>query len=299
MKKVALVGLVVLALLMAALPVGAQDGGNSGFEFKGSDDPVLLQKLFGYFMGAGYPSDQTVTVWVGELPEEMDASAPEGATIVGAVVTDNVYYPNSRIFLETNLAPEAVIDFYTNALEGWELVPASYGGPIGFVDQNYGTYATFCSTEQALNVNAQGHEDGNTTIFIDIYPAYGGSCQGGYPPKGDDAYRYLPVLTTPEGITLATPMGGGGGGGPVLSASADALMRSELPLEAIAAAYNAQLQSTDWTLVSQSATDLVAASTWTFSDDQDRIWGGILTFVANPTVPGEYVARVVVSTSLE
>ena len=90
----------------------------------------------------------------------------------------------------------------------------------------------------------------------------------------------LPALTAPEGARQQQTGGGGG-----RAYSSGAVLHTDLPLEAVASHYAAQMAAGSWTSVSDGGADGLATSLWTRDLNGTVL---VATFVVRADGPGQY-----------
>ena len=236
---------------------------------------------------------EQTTIYIGTLPDDLpfELVLPDDAQVVGSIVrSDSNTY---EIIADTQLEPDAVVDFFTDALpDTWERIEGPVMSPGGFVEREF-TGGLFCSDDASLNVNVSttDGEMSDLRLYI-VSPADPYMCEGGAEMAMRDPFMMLPRLETPEGVELLPGSGGGSGGGfpGRRSATSTANLATELPLDELAAAYNSQLEAAGWEQTDSAVSGGVAWSGWTFTDDEGALWGGTFTLTANPTNEGEYTA---------
>lgn len=248
------------------------------------DDSELLRLVERIFSPAGPYGDQDrATVLVGDLPPDFDIQLPEGTDVIGSVINEN----RSQIVLDLPGIPQDSFADLTRILAdgGWEnrdlpSGPNSGGfvpGPLGGIE-----FALFCSEsdERSLNASAFEMEGGVTDLRLHL------SRNEDYSPCDDEltAYRgslrddLFPPLSAPEGAQQQG--GGGGGGGRDFYTSTQ--LKTELSVQQVDEHYRQQLFDSGWTLVDSGSESSVGWSTWRFTDDDERTWGGMLLVLQTP-----------------
>jgi hypothetical protein len=284
------VGFIVTAavLLLAVVAVAAQ---NAGTQVIGGDESALRELLSRAFVT--YPSytDQETAVYVGRLPEDLpfELTLPDNIRVIGSI--DRGDMGAIEIILDSKQSPEAAVQFFSDRLSGddWRVIDPFPGG--GFTTGASDT-AFYCSTTSDLMINVSAFEyDAGTDIRVYVTPGGSYACDEAANPGGSqEPFELLPQLHTPAGVELLQGGSSGGGGGPGFQTfSTQAYLQSDLPLDEIVTAYNAQLEAVGWHLVGQESADKLAWSGWTI-EAENRVWGGTLTFTASPTAPNQYIA---------
>jgi hypothetical protein len=284
------VGFIVTAavLLLAVVAVAAQ---SAVTQVIGGDETALRELLSRAFVA--YPSytDQETAVYVSSLPGDLpfELTLPDNIRVIGSI--DRGDLTGIEIILDSDQSPEAVVAFFSDTLlsSDWHVIDTFPGG--GFTTGASDT-AFYCSPDNRVMMSISAFEyGGGTDIRLYINPSGSYVCNESANSLGyDEPYGLLPQLKTPEGVELLQGGGSGGGGGSGFqSVSTQAYLQSDLPLDEIVAAYNAQLEAAGWHLVGQESASKLAWSGWTI-EAENRVWGGTLTFTASPTAPDQYVA---------
>ena len=96
----------------------------------------------------------------------------------------------------------------------------------------------------------------------------------------------FPRLEHPPGLRAIVSGSGGGGG----EYSASALLETDMTLEALLEHYRQQVLQPDWKVQQETMDEGLAALTWTFHDEADYPWFGVL--LVNPAEEGLWWVRV-------
>jgi hypothetical protein len=247
-------------------------------------------------------SSSQAEIWADQLPASLpfELPLPDKAQVVGSLVEQSERF---QIILNAPQSPQQVKDFYANRLSkmGWQ--QAFLGRELerfGFLTLGYTLYNSvrFCK-------GVHGPE-----LSLDIYPAsppltdvrlsfnLGNNphsfCQlldrpSGY---GDEKISQMPLpsLTVPP-ETQAFWGGGGLRGGGLRGDAFDssAILQTQLSPEALATAYETQLEQAGWTRSAQSE-GAIHVSLWTIADTQGQIWHALLSLTETGVSPHQYFA---------
>ena len=249
----------------------------------------------------GDPRNDDPQLLVGQLPANMaiPVPLPDNSRVLGTLIRSS---ENIDVILDSALSPAAVLSFYKESLtaSGWneldEMRPAMHGG--GFVHTGFRTIenrATYCKGPDgpAFIVNAYERKQGLTDVRLDIN--FGNE----YSPCGQPnrmqrrmahygIHDLIPPLEPTEGAKQQS--GGGGGGGD--SWHSNATLDAEMPLDALATHYTAQLLKGDWTQTDAGISGPLAWSTWTFQDKDKEPWNGLFFILKRPGKERQYVLEV-------
>ncbi len=296
--------LALILTLVSAIPAFAQDGEVE--IIGGEENPDAMRELLGYIAAPGM-TDGEVKIYVGSLPEgeTQNLPLPDGTAITGSIQSqygtppdDGVLY--TQIFFGSDLSPQELITFYKEAMtaQNWIEVLGSPG--YGFVS-HLTMSQQFCQEEGDnlfMNVTAVEDTDGRSRVNIQYTWGNSFECATSVGETGG-IYMLIPALETPEGVVIATshndpPLQGGGGGGGSNFASVTAFLRSELSAEQIVALYNPQLEAQNWTPVETLSIESMTVSTWTFTDKEGDLFGGMLSIKRSPVGENLYYAELVI-----
>lgn len=279
-------------LLLAVAAAAAQNG---AAQVIGGDETTLRELLSRSL--ASYPayegSEATVQVGSlpGDLPFELDLSAD--MRVIGSVQRGA---PSPiEIFIDAAQPPENVIRFFETRFTGedWKLVDGFAGG--GFITTTSDS-AFYCNEtlNTLVSIYAFGYGDGMSDARLYLSPADTYTCASADASDTQDPYRLLPQLQTPDGVKLLQGVGGGSGGAGFPSVSMQAYLESDLPLEAITAAYNEQLEAFGWEPIGEESGEKLSWSGWTLKDGNSQTWAGTLTLTASPTTANQYSATLAI-----
>jgi hypothetical protein len=281
-----LLNLICVLSLAALSPLAAQDDA-SAIEVVGGDEQAL-REFIGRILSPMYapPTKGEQQILIGSLPDNLpfDLPIPQDARVVGSMVLGDSI--GTQVILSIPGTAEEVTSFYADALSGagWRDVSQGTSG-TGFV----GTVAAnraFCDANDnyimLTAIEPQSGEGGVMDVRLQTQsPAQFNQCtaqvQGSTQPNSP-----IPPLETPPGTTMR---GGGSSGGSNGEWAVSADLRTDLDAEALATAYNEQLEGAGWSQVNTGSAEGSAWSTWTFADDQDAQWGGTLLVIESPTAP--------------
>ncbi|MBZ0309465.1 MAG: hypothetical protein K8I82_25605 [Anaerolineae bacterium] len=296
--------LTLIMVLVGALPVMAQDGEVE--IIGGEENPEAMRELLGYLAAPGM-NEGIIKIYVGSLPEgdARNLPLPDGTTITGAIQSQYGNPPNNgvlytQIFFSSGLSPQDLVGFYRDSMTEQNWIEVMSNPQYGFVPQ-LAESQQFCQQEgDSLFMSVTAQESQAEQTRVNIQYTWGNSfeCEDHMGELGG-IYMLLPALVSPEGVVIATshntpPLQGGGGGGGSNFALVSAFLRSELSAEAIIALYDPQLEAHDWTLAESLSIDGMAATTWTFTDQQGDLFGGILTIKSVPVGENLYYAELVI-----
>jgi hypothetical protein len=270
-----------------------------GARVVGGDEAGLRELLSRLVGSLGFTPEQPVA-YVGQLPDNLpfELPLPDGAHIIGSVFYGKPGH--TQIILDTQQTPDEVIQFFRDTLttSDWAALSQDGVGFGGFVSQPW-TQASFCyqGDKALLHVTVQGAAIPTNVDINVIVPADTTACVGaGAGTAPGEPYKLLPQLQTPEGVRLI-PNGDTGGfmgapGSPYAAVST--VLASDLPVSKIAAAYNEQLKTAGWQLISQESGAKTAWSGWTLEGSQGKTWMGSLVLIANPIIKNQYTAQVII-----
>jgi hypothetical protein len=285
------------SLLVFALPTWAIE---DNLQIVGGDEDAI-RELLEFYMRDMSPPDTETTIYVGQLPNELDIDlpTPEGR-VIGSITREGPY-ANTEIIMVADESFETTNTFFQTEMEalGWEQLGTNFG-QRGFVVEET-SYTDFCHDEQDKFVNLSLRQlDDNTQVRININQADPYMCnQASSMDQAyqNDPYLRLPKLTTPEGVTMLANRGGGGGGGgypgTLFSATSTWLVSKTLSLTDLMEAYDLQLEDMGWELISTESGEHTSLSLWQF-EDGESIWSGYFSLMESATVDGQYYATIMV-----
>ena len=213
----------------------------------------------------------------GELPSDLSVDIPivEGAKLIGSMVCpltypgEYEYYRRVEVILDVSGQPEEVLTLYSEALTeaGWSQAESSSpDSPYGGFEPEW---AMFCHHEKEgpflmIRVSPM-QEKGLTDVHLYLFEIPG--C-----PLWPEIDRFLPMLEAPEGAGHE----GLGGIGHEGYYSSHAILETDLSLQELQGHYQQQLLEAEWDLEEQGGNRTVSWSTWSFTDDWDNGWTGLL-----------------------
>ncbi len=213
----------------------------------------------------------------GELPSDLSVDIPtvEGAKLVGSMVRpltypgEYEYYRRVEVILDVSGQPEEVLTLYSEALTeaGWSQAESSSpDSPYGGFEPEW---VMFCHHEREgpfLMIRVSPiQEGGQTDVHLYLFEIPG--CPLWPEPEG-----VLPLLEAPEGAAHD----GMSGHGTEVYQLASAMVQTELSLEELQEHYGMQLLEAGWNFEEQGDDSAVSWSTWSFMDDWNNGWAGLL-----------------------
>jgi hypothetical protein len=305
--KYKLLSLLAVVGVLVIIPVAAQDDG----EVVGGDEAGLRHFISFLTNTFQAPDSPAPTVHVGEvLPEPLfQVPLVEDATVIGSIdyVEDGMLYSQpDQILYETALSPQEVVTFYNENLGDTFSIPSSFAPPPGggFMPENTTQYTQFCYNEGdgALFINAMPF-DGGTRVNLNLGDAesaqYICSTEMMEDTRFPDAFQMLPKLSAPDGVRVVAgygePIGGGGGGGgSSVEASSNATLISDtMGAQDLLAYYLEEVSGEGWTIDSTTTVEEGGWLSITRTED-DKLWGGMITIIKDPTAENEFNAYVAV-----
>ncbi|MBN2472546.1 MAG: hypothetical protein JXN59_17605 [Anaerolineae bacterium] len=306
-------GLMILAalaiLFTGAISVLAQ-GGDTTAIVLGGDEAGLRAMLArtGVSYGPGYDRSE---VHVGSLPDEVPFALPlpDNARIIGSILErlSGDLPTLIRIYLNSDLDPQVVTEFYMDTLTGTDWREYSTFQGSGFVDAA-STGAIYCYQDaHMVNIDSHPLSDGTTDTqilihFARVVPTCAQGAAADSPEMSmQQVFALIPQLETPQGVRLLPGGGGGGGGGigGIRTASTSSYLESEIPLGELLHAYNTQLEAAGWDMVNMESGQFSAWSGWMLADEQGIAWEGALTITVTPADPAMFHATVTVRELLD
>ncbi len=249
-------------------------------------DEESLREFIGRALTYHYPGAEEgdTRIMIGLLPEDLpfELPIPEGSRIIGSIVRDSP--TGTEIILDVPLNSEEVINFYQDALteEEWSVPPKEADG-AGFVSEPWPSQ-TFCynDDEVVLYMSVLEIPDEPTDVRVNIQsPAQYSPCDPEGMHRMDDSYFLIPPLKSPSGALVQT----GGSSSGQDEASVTASLKTDLTSEDLANHYGVQLSEAGWTPEERGASQRVSWSSWTITDEEGDVWGGILIILESPTDP--------------
>ena len=216
-------------------------------------------------------------ILVGELPGNLpvDVPVPRGAEVIGSIVHSDKY-TMVEIMLDVPQEPDEVLAFYRDRLteKGWQEMKQP--SPSGFVSPMVLSYTNFCLEEKfSLNIRVYPTEEGKLTdvrLNVNDNPQFCNIYTDEPPTPSSRPGDVLPALLAPDN---AIQMSGGGGGGGDQRYS-QAMLETSLSIAELHTHYRTQLIEAGWKLEEEGGNGTVAWSAWTFIDNSDNDWVGLL-----------------------
>lgn len=261
----------------------------------GDPNPALLRALIARiaarYLAIGGPTPSPAHLLVGQLPELLPVPLPlpEDSTIVGTLLRGPY---GLTVFLDAPLSPDAVRTFFRERLTaaGWTLPAPNRHMPRagGFlhVAGADGERLLFCQGPRgpALWLQADPATAGRTPVQLELVTdARHTPCAP--QQRAPDPWAALPPLAAPPSAQQF-PEGCGSSSDMVYT---HARLRTDLDLAAVAAYYTTQLEQAGWRRADAGEAGPLAWSGWAFQQADGQDWQGLLTILARPGRPGEFL----------
>lgn len=235
-----------------------------------------------------YAKEGEPQLLLGELPPNFPGDIPfsAGSHLVGSLVADQPI-----VILNTSQADEAVITFYEEQLTaaGWvkpePSLPERHGGflesghsAVGKIPRQ-GT-ALYRDDGSSLHIAAYGTPGGHTRVQLTLKPNGARELRHMYRAgmHHPEIYSVLPPIEPPPNSRQS--QGGASAGSDRVEMEGH--IESDLDLPTLAAHYVAQLEQGDWQRTVSGENDLVAWSTWTFTDEDKEPWRALFIILKRP-----------------
>ncbi len=267
----------------------------------GAREDLLRELALRLSTHPGDPRNDNPQLLVGQLPDNLaiPVPLPENSRLLGTLIRS----PQSiNVILDTTLLPAAVLSFYKESLaaSGWneleEMHPGMHGG--GFVHtgfRGFENHAIYCKglDGPAFSIIAYERKPGLTDAQLDInFGSEYSPCTQPNRMQRRMAHHHMhnliPSLEPPEGAKQQA--GGGGGGGD--SWHSNATLDAEMPLDALATHYDAQLRKGGWTQTDAGISGPLAWSTWTIQDEDNQPWNGLFFILKRPGKERQHVLEI-------
>ena len=241
----------------------------------------FVERLLTY---PSYLQSKPVIILPGELPSNLsvDVPIPSDTKVIGSLIRSEDTYKRVKIILDVPMEPNEVIEFYRDSLKnaGWNETEGFYHHEESGFMSTTPEAVIFCRYEgkgPSLQITAHtlATEEGNVSdvrLDLDTDPGTGLCTERFYGPSWDDRAEILPPLKPPEGAILRSRGSGGGEG----QWQAEATIETELNVSELSTHYQEQLMNAGWALKEDGMTASFAWSTWTFNDELDDPWFGLL-----------------------
>lgn len=219
----------------------------------------------------------------GSLPVDMpvDMPIPDSSRVIGSLVQGKKGF---YVVLDSELDPEQALQFYRESMstKGWTEIEDP-GESRGFSPDVKKLILCQGKKNAYLAISAYPLENGSD-LRLNIYadPDYS-PCRmrDGY----DDWLRPLPKLIAPSGSEQEFQGFSSSGGN---SVGTSAILKMDMNNTALLTHYRKQLQENNWTMLFEGNNSSMAWSIWTFSDEDDLIWRGVLWALDLPGTGGEH-----------
>jgi len=231
-----------------------------------------------------YPPSKPVVILPGELPSNLSVEVPipSDTEVIGSLIRFEDTYKRVKIILDVPMEPNEVIEFYRDSLKnaGWNETEGFYHHEkSGFVSTTP-EGVIFCRYEgkgPSLQITAYtlATEEGNVSdvrLDLDTDPGTGLCTERFYGPSWEDRAEILPPLKPPEGAILRSRGSGGGDG----QWQSEATIETERNVSELTTHYQEQLMKAGWELKEDGMTASFAWSRWSFNDEFDDPWSGLL-----------------------
>ena len=264
----------------------------------GGDELVPLstvERLFSPEFEPGSADEQRRRFFIGRLPEylEVEIPIPDGASIVGSLPhggpRDEV-----EVVLDGDMTAERVREAYRALMTeaGWS-ESDRHRRPTGsgFVSEAPPDVLLFCKGDRgpAVFVRARDCGDAPTDVRLSLIADERRSPCSPRAPESYEAFdSILPTLDPPPGALLVPRSAGGG----YDDAESNAILETDMELAGIGAHYVPQLQNAGWTLTGRGHGGPQAWSAWSFSDEENQPWIGLLVALRLPEPPRQHLLQI-------
>jgi hypothetical protein len=274
--KLLFVVMVCLLLVVACVP-NAEESASAKEEFvQVNETPLeaLALRLVPIYGPIGETDRSHAQLLPGEIPADLDIPLLPETAVIGSFLDG---YGSTQIVLDAEQPVEETLTFYEEAFANseWQKAPEppSTGG---FTLSKMGQ--TYChpTSKETLWLMAIAGESSLTGVQISIRPeqeysacdpeAYGSA-------GGQGVYALIPALQDPNGVRQTSS----GSGGSDDEANAYVYLKGDLDLHEAIDHYANQLKEYGWTLTSDTQTDSLIMTSWTFQDEDGQNLAGILS----------------------
>lgn len=248
----------------------------------------LEQWIVPYYPGA--PATQ-ITITVGYLPAALPValSLPPTLTVLGAIAVTGDY-TSTELLLTAPQDGETTVKTLHQELEaqGFTLPDDTMGAPTRGFQSNEPLFTVLCDSAHNITANLSVSEGqagvSNIRLSLSLEQPYG-PCS---PPSGPEQSQpeILPILKAPANATIRSQ--GSGYGGDEADVNAEIEFNEELSV--LVDHYAAQLEENGWQQLDASATEDIAWSAWTTTDDQDDIWNATFYILPRAGEEDTYLA---------
>ena len=257
-------------------------------------EPALLEELAERLLlptfsppGASPPR---VELLPGTLPPALPLTVPmlPGSRLIGSAVRTNVGPPGTQtdVILDVPGQATAVFKQLQSDIQemGWTAPPFGPAPELsGFQPVMQPLVASLCRSNQGpwLQMTVLAREMAPNDVRLSIYSSSGPcGAQPGPTSSGPPGQNLVPLIATPEGVTLTRSSSLIGGGSWASFAVAD----SAHEVAVIETAIAGQLATAGWVRIDGAAVPPFAWSTWSVPGEGD--WRGLLTVLEGPG-PGQ------------
>lgn len=226
-----------------------------------------------------YPSSTArdeVNVHVGKLPPTLgfELPLPDDGKVVGSLSWGTSRH---QIIVDTALLPDEVLEFYTERLAAIGYEPWRMPGSRGFLSPEGDFQRTFCHdlSDTELRITASNTDRRFTDLRIHVskdQPHSQCAQEMPKPAQSSPGQKYMPILNAYPDSNIPSKSGCGHEN----AYSSQIELRSSASGKEILAHYSRQLLDSDWIELDSGQRDRFYWSIWTFMDDEDRQWEGIL-----------------------
>ena len=242
---------------------------------------------------------QSPQLLAGRLPSSLpfDLPLPQSSQIVGSFVRNT---EKTQIMFDTDLAPDEVVAFYVEQLQGWsepdfQRDPRHEGG---FVHSNARStlYTTLCKGRHgpALGISTFRDPDKGKKTEVRLHL----DTSTRYSPCGQSSIvfrevgAHIPSLEAPEDGSQHNRGGGGGSDSESASTSATLQLESDIALEFLVAHYARQLEQAGWQRTGEGSSEPMGWHTWEFHDKENERWLGVFSILQVPGMERTYYMQV-------
>ncbi|MBE2223287.1 MAG: hypothetical protein IAF02_17235 [Anaerolineae bacterium] len=273
--KLLLVVMVCLLLVTACVP--AVEEASSAAEVPVQTDETQLEALALRLVPIYGPNGETdrskARLLPGELPDGLEIPLLPETAVIGSFLDG---YGGTQIVLDVERPVADILAFYEEAFMNgdWQKAPEPSHNS-GFTSSEMGQTYCHATSKETLWLMAMEAENGPTEVQLSIRPEepYSACNPDAYSTGSQGAYTMIPALRDPNGVRQTSS----GMGGSDNEANAYVYLSGALDLQEAIDHYAAQLENLDWTQTSETKTDSLIVTSWTFQDDNGEDWVGMLS----------------------
>jgi len=216
---------------------------------------------------------------------------PDGARIVGSYL----HGQTTTVVLDAPLEPTTAWEYYRDHLAplGWrmevEMEPHRHGG-FTHSSADSRAFSRFFQQEDGplLTIMAVQAPSERATVHLTLEPPpLGGRFNTPIRRRQMRAGGIWSVLPTIQAPPHARQFAEGGSGGDT-QVGANASLETDLGFAALVAHYQAQLEHGGWRRLEGDASDPVAWSSWSFTDDESEPWSALFVLLRRPSLANRY-----------